>query len=327
VRPVSEPLTGRILHLQRLSTEDGPGIRTTVFFKGCPLACRWCHNPESIRPEPQVQWLEQRCIGCQRCLDVCPHGALTMTPAGIERDWQRCTGCGQCVEACPANAMELLGTTISVPDLVNEVAKDATYFGTSGGGVTASGGEPTLQAPFVAEFFARLHQLNIATALDTCGLTSQRAMALILPHTDLLLFDLKEIDPEKHRSFTRQSNEKILAMLLTARGMIQEQGLATRIWIRTPLIPQATATTANLSGIGAFLARNLDGAIDRWELCAFNNLCRDKYRRLGMEWDYAETSLLSAGELAALEETARLSGVNPSLVAATGATQSEQSTT
>jgi pyruvate formate lyase activating enzyme len=312
---------GRILHLQRLSTEDGPGIRTTVFFKGCPLRCEWCHNPESISPYPQVQWLENRCIGCRTCLGACPNGCLTMTEQGVAIDRERCTGCGSCAEACPANAMELLGTDVTVDELVREVSKDRTYFETSGGGVTASGGEPAMQPGFVAAFLARLKELDISTALDTCGLASRQGLETILPHVDLVMFDLKEIDPQKHQAFTGQRNEAIFEALLFVRDTIVERAPGTRLWIRTPLIPGATATEENLLGLGRFIVENLDGLVERWELCAFNNLCRDKYRRLGMPWRFGETPLLPAETLGTLEEWAMQSGVEPGIVIATGATR------
>jgi pyruvate formate lyase activating enzyme len=312
---------GRILHLQRLSTEDGPGIRTTVFFKGCPLRCAWCHNPESLSPYPQVQWLEHRCIGCRTCLDTCPNGCLTMTDGGVAIDRKRCAGCGTCAEACPANAMELLGTDVTVDELVREVSKDRIFFETSGGGVTVSGGEPAMQPGFVTAFLAQLKDLGISTALDTCGLASRQSLGAILPHADLVMFDLKEIDPQKHRAFTGQRNEPILEALLFVRDAIVDGMPGTRLWIRTPLIPGATATRENLQGLGEFIAQHLDGLVERWELCAFNNLCRDKYRRLGMAWQFAETPLLPAETLGALEVWARQSGVEPGIVIATGPTR------
>lgn len=339
---VSQPMIattpGRILHLQRMSTEDGPGIRTTVFFKGCPLRCAWCHNPESISPHPQLQWLETHCIGCHTCLDACPNGCLSLDtqpmagrpPAGhampgntIVLDRACCTACGTCAQACPANALELLGTLVSVDELVSEVCKDRAFFDTSGGGVTASGGEPAMQPDFVAAFLARLQEAGISTALDTCGLASRTSLERILPHVDLVLFDLKEIDSEKHRAFTGQGNEAILEALLFVRDRLAGRAPAARLWIRTPLIPGATATRENLLGLGAFLAEHLPGQVERWELCAFNNLCRDKYRRLGQPWPFSDTPLLTAESLRAFEAIARQSGVDPGLVVATGATQAD----
>ncbi|MGD8397573.1 MAG: glycyl-radical enzyme activating protein [Anaerolineae bacterium] len=315
--------TGRILHLQRLSTEDGPGIRTTVFFKGCPLRCAWCHNPESLSPEPQVQWLETRCIGCHTCLDACPNGCLAATVEGVRIDRGCCQGCGTCAEACPANALELLGTHVTVDELVAKVRRDRAYYETSGGGVTVSGGEPLLQPSFVAAFLAQLRAEGIATALDTCGLASRASLEQVLPHVDLVLFDLKEIDTDRHRAFTGQGNEPILAALRHVADHVARHAPGIRLWLRTPLIPGATATQENLGGLGAFIAANLDGLVERWELCAFNNLCRDKYRRLGMDWPYRDTPLLTMGELHRLEAWAGASGVEPEIVVATGATRDE----
>jgi pyruvate formate lyase activating enzyme len=314
---------GRILHVQRLSTEDGPGIRTTVFFKGCPLRCTWCHNPESISPHPELQWLKTRCIGCHTCLQACPTGCLEAGGEGIRIDRQRCSGCGACAEACPAGAMELLGTSVTVEALVGELLKDGAYYQASGGGVTASGGEPAMQPGFVADLFERLRAAGISTALDTCGLAPPRALARMLPHVDLLLFDLKEIDAARHREFTGQDNSAILQALLSVREYLAGSAPSTRLWIRTPLIPGATASRENLEGLGAWLAAHMDGLVERWELCAFNNLCRDKYRRLGLEWQFATTPLLAAEELDTWADIARRSGVRPEMVFASGATRME----
>ncbi len=320
-QPDPRQQSGRILHLQRLSTEDGPGIRTTVFFKGCPLRCDWCHNPESISPYPQIQWLETRCIDCQTCLDACPNGCLTMTPAGLAIDRQRCRGCGTCAEACPANALELLGATITVEELVGEVCKDRAYYEASAGGVTASGGEPLAQPEFVAAFLARLQKVGISTALDTCGIASPRNLAKVLPHVDLVLFDLKEVDPDRHKVFTGQRNDLVFEALHFIQGYIRSRQPQTHLWIRTPLIPGTTATEENIRGLGAYISQVLDGLPERWELCAFNNLCRDKYRRLGIDWTYKDVPLLSEEELSAFETCARQSGVDPDIVIATGATR------
>jgi len=323
IKEVEENPKGLILHLQRFSTEDGPGIRTTVFFKGCPLRCLWCHNPESISMEPQVQWLENKCIGCGTCVKTCALGCLTRTERGVVIDRGVCNGCGECAEACPANAMELLGKQVSVDELFDELLKDQIYFEKSGGGVTLSGGEPMMQPDFAAALLRRLKERGINTALDTCGVCSTSSLDKVLPYTDIVLFDLKEAEPERHYNFTGGHNQKIFDNLLYIRDYIMKRATEKVLWIRTPLISEATATRDNITSLGTFIAKNLAGIVERWELCAFNNLCRDKYRRLGIAWQYASTPLMTKDTVRELEECAKLSGVDPEIVSATGATKLE----
>ncbi len=310
-----------ILEIVRMSTEDGPGIRTTVFFKGCTLKCAWCHNPESISIRPQLCWVGSRCIGCKTCLSVCRENALTLTETGMQIDRTRCTGCGDCAEECPGTALELMGSQWQLDDLVAEVIKDRAYFETSNGGITISGGEPTIQAGFASQFLKALREKGLHTALDTCGQCSREALEQTLPYAAMVLFDIKLIEPEAHKKLTGHDNTRILDNLLYAADYIRAHVYPSEMWIRTPIIPGATATHGNISGIGQFIASHLDGVVSRWELCAFNNLCRDKYLRLDQSWAFADESLLEKSFLEELAETAKHSGVDPDIVFATGATR------
>ncbi len=315
---------GLVLEIVRMSTEDGPGIRTTVFFKGCPLKCRWCHNPESISVKKQVQWIGVNCIACDICVNACPEGALSKSDTGIIIDRSLCKVCGTCVEACPSTAMEMLGREWTVKELVKELVKDRAYFEQSGGGVTLSGGEAAMQADFCLRLLKELKGAGISTALDTCGMAPLKNLEVLLPWADLVLYDLKEIDPEKHREFTGAGNGKVLENAVLVAKFVKGHLHPRRLWIRTPVIPGATATEDNIRGIGEFIAANLDGAVERWELCAFNNLCRDKYTRLGMDWPFAETSLLSREEMERFTAAARESGVDPAIVSWSGTTLLEK---
>jgi pyruvate formate lyase activating enzyme len=318
-------MTGTILHLQRLSTEDGPGIRTTVFYKGCPLRCAWCHNPESLLPKRQVQWMANRCIGCDSCIEVCREHALLKMLEGIARDRTLCSACGKCAEACPSGAMEMLGEEITVGDLVNELVKDRAYFEKSGGGVTLSGGEPSMQPAFTLALMRAIREKGLNIALDTCGLCATETLEKLVNETDHVLFDIKLIKTSEHEQWTGVGNEHILENLVMVKECVQASKGKKRLWIRTPLIPKATDHLGNIQGIGKHLASHLNGTAERWELSAFNNLCRDKYQRLGMEWTFAETPLMSADDLKRIDMWAKETGFNPDRVFVTGATRIEDS--
>ena len=318
--------SGLILEIQRMSTEDGPGLRTTVFFKGCSLKCTWCHNPESIHAKPEIQWVGSRCIGCRTCIESCPNEALSLKSDGIHIDRSSCNRCGICVDECPSTAMEILGQTWQLDDLIHELVKDQVYFQKSGGGVTVSGGEPTLQASFTAALLKRLKTNGIETALDTCGLCPQQYLDMILPYADLVLFDLKTIDPKHHQTLTGSGNQKILDNLIHIARLMDRHGYPGSLWIRTPIIPGATDTAENISAIGKWVADHLGRLVDRWELCAFNNLCKDKYARLDIAWPFSNTDLLEKVHIEGLADTAKKSGVNPGIIFWSGSTKIEKDT-
>jgi pyruvate formate lyase activating enzyme len=285
-------LTARVFDIHRGTTHDGPGLRTTVFFKGCPLACRWCQNPEGIGFGPQLQWHARKCIGCYSCEAACDRGAISHESGPPIVNRELCDMCGACVAACPAKATTLSGTEYTVDQLIGAVMKDRKFFETFEGGVTASGGEPTSQAAFVYEFFKGLKAAGIHTALDTCGLTAGASLERLLPLTDCVLFDLKFIDSGMHRDHTGQPNAAILANLARVVEFARaNRGLA--LWIRTPLIPGASASAENVSAIGRFIRSDVLDVLDRWELCAFNSLCREKYQKLNLAWEYEGVGLLS----------------------------------
>ncbi|MFZ5766262.1 MAG: glycyl-radical enzyme activating protein [Thermodesulfobacteriota bacterium] len=240
---------GLIGDIGRHRTGDGPGIRSLVFFKGCPLACPWCHNPEFIAPAPELALYPARCLGCGDCLAACPQQALTLTPA-IEVDRRRCTVCGDCATVCPTRALAPVGRSYDLRDLVDELLRDRLYWQVSNGGVTLSGGEPTAQMVFAGALLERLHRQGVHTAIETCGFFPWTDFASrLLPWCDLLLIDLKIADGRRHAELTGQGNEIIFANLAKAVSSGHE------VIVRIPLIPGFTAEQENLAGLAAVMKR------------------------------------------------------------------------
>ncbi|MCU0520166.1 MAG: glycyl-radical enzyme activating protein [Anaerolineae bacterium] len=312
-----EALSCQVIEISRGTMHDGPGLRTTVFLKGCPLRCLWCQNPEGMSAAQGVWWEERKCIRCLACVEACPSGALWDNETGIHRDRGKCTLCGACVEACPSQAMTFTGQEWSLDDLVRAVLKDRDYYEAFGGGVTVSGGEPLSQHRFVGQFFRRLREAGVHTALDTCGSAPAAALDAVLPYTDHVLFDIKILDPALHQQFTGQSNGVILQNLMAVAetmrqnhwGRTLSEGHALRLWIRTPLIPDATATVDNIAAIARFIHQNLRDVVERWELCAFNSACKRKYDKLGLTWTYEDYPLMDQHSIDALERVALAAGI------------------
>jgi len=239
--------TGLVFNLQRCSIHDGPGIRTTVFFKGCPLRCTWCHNPESIDRRPEMMVNAERCLGCNACSEVCPIEERGAVPAGDVWDREQCIGCGSCVEACPADARELAGREYEVGELVDLLERDRVFFDASGGGVTFSGGEPLAQPGFLAACLRECRARGLHTVVDTCGLASRETVLEIGRLADLVLFDLKHMDPDRHLQQTGADNRAILDNLC----VLSEND--ADLWIRIPLVPGFNDDSANIEATAAFL--------------------------------------------------------------------------
>ena len=296
-----------IFQIQKMSTEDGPGIRTTVFFKQCPLKCIWCHNPESILKKPQLDWFKHKCIGCKICIETCQQDALSLEEDGMHIDREKCNSCGDCSKECPSTALHMFGELWLLEDLYYEIQKDKVYYTQSHGGITVSGGEPTIQSDFILDFLKKCKENGISTALDTCGYASKKIYEKLLSHVDLILLDIKEINSDKHKEFTGVSNDLILENAIWISNYVKDNG--KKLWVRTPIIPNYTATEENIKGIGEFIVNKLHNIPERWDLLSFNNLCTAKYERLDMDWPLKDFSLMTKDEMDDFIKLAKKTGV------------------
>jgi len=273
-------ITGCVFNIERFATRDGPGIRTTVFLKGCPLRCLWCSNPESMKPSPQLFHFEHLCQRCYRCVEVCPNKATTVTPEGaIIIDRKLCEACGKCVEVCPSRAREISGKLMTIEEVLDEVKKDILFYRNSGGGVTASGGEPTHQPEFLWHFFKKCQQSAIHTCLDTCGFVRTEVLKRVLEHTNLVLYDIKHLDATRHKELTGVDN----GLILENARMVAAQGKP--MIIRVPLIPEHNDSEENIKALAEFMA---ELGLTRIDILPYHALGRDKYYRLGTEYKLSE---------------------------------------
>lgn len=299
-----EKYEATLTNITYFSSHDGPGMRITLFFKGCLLKCLWCHNPETISRYMELTWDYRSCIKCHMCSTQCRYNAILIDSTKYNVDKEKCVKCFSCVEVCPALALKKVGRIYSLEELKGLIDKDLNLFNELDGGVTFSGGEPTLQSHFIVELAKILKKEGVHLALDTSGYTSWENLKRLLPYMDLILYDIKEISSEKHMRYTGVGNELILDNILRVNHYIQHFRLKSRVWIRTPLIPDMTDSVENIRGIGAFL-KNISSAIDKWELCAFNNLCKEKYRKLGVDWVMDRMELIGVDKLNRLYNVAK----------------------
>ncbi len=269
-------VTGLITDIQRFSVDDGPGIRSTVFLKGCPLQCLWCHNPECISPKVQLRYVESACVRCGTCEKVCPADVHHVTRTEHRVDFDKCIACGACVAACAYDALALSGRSVTVEDVIQEVMKDKRYYDTSGGGITISGGEPLMQPEFTLALLKAAKEQNLHTCMETCGHVEEEALREAAKLTDIFLYDYKATDPNAHQALTGAGSRRILNNL----DMLYNLGAA--IILRCPIIPGCNTETGHYDGIIALLDRY--PGISRAELMAYHRMGTGKYKQLGKSY-------------------------------------------
>ena len=294
-----------ITNIQGYSIHDGPGIRTVVFIKGCPLSCKWCANPENLKPTYQVGWLESLCKRCGRCAKKCPAGAI-LPDDGRRIDRTKCTDCGECVSACFYDALVGYGEEKTSEEVFNKVRRDKMFYETSGGGVTVSGGEPLTRSEFVAELFEMCHADGITTCVETCGCVPKENVERILPHTDLFYFDLKIMDARRHKEYTGMDN----ALILENARYIASQG--AEILFRQPIIPTVNDTEENVRATAEFI-RSLGREDIAIQLMPYHRMGSAKYAALEQPYELEGLQIMPMEDVEALCELYKQLGVSCSV--------------
>ena len=266
---------GLIFLIQRYSVQDGPGLRSTVFMKGCPLKCRWCQNPESLEPYPELMSRDTKCLMLGKCVEACPVGALAIEQNSRKIDRTKCNLCFRCVDACPTKALRKVGQYMTVEEVMAEIERDELFYYKSGGGITISGGEPLLQWQFVLRLLKACKQRHLHTALETCGYARWPALEKVLEHVDLVLYDIKHMDPKLHREATGKSNRLIL-------GNLRAMQNRAKVWLRIPVIPGYNDSEENLTEV-SLLGREIKA--EKVSLLPYHRLAEGKYGQLGKQYN------------------------------------------
>ncbi|HBV85615.1 MAG TPA: glycyl-radical enzyme activating protein [Desulfosporosinus sp.] len=267
--------TALVSNIQKYSIHDGPGIRSTVFLKGCPLHCPWCHNPETQAFQPEIVWHHEKCLGCKSCVEVCPHKALEAAEQGIVINTKHCNYCNQCAIACPTLALEILGKEMTVEQVLTEVDKDAVFYEQSRGGVTLSGGEPLSHKGFAVEFLKRCKEQGYHTTIDTSGFVSKSVFDAVLPYVDLFLYDIKHLEDDVHQTYIKAPIEPIL---LNLRHIVEK---GAQVWIRVPLVPTVNDSPEFIQSLSVLMR---DLGLKEIYLLPYHKMAEAKYHRLHLPY-------------------------------------------
>ncbi len=287
-----------VMDIQKYCIHDGDGIRTTVFFKGCPLKCTWCHNPESQRYQPELLYNPEKCSGCGACLEACPAAAISRADCRVGTDRQKCTGCGACLDECYQLARDISGRQYSLAELIREVTKDQMFYEQSSGGVTLSGGEVMTQdMDYVEAFVKKLHRRGFDVTIDTCGYAPYENFARVLPYVSTFLYDLKLMDREKHRYYIGTDNEQILDNL----RKLSDAG--ARLYIRVPLIEAVNASDEDIEAMITWLKSGI--RVEKINLLPYHNTGQHKYEKLDLDYQGEDYKAPSPERLEQLAEMFR----------------------